>query len=219
MDRSKSIILAAISIALTFTFTSCAPSLQSHIADASAAKATEEAKSSAEEGRKIQEALEEACREIMLQEIDCIVGVGESSSEAMARKESAFNARIEYANSIKTRVQSETEQTARNVNKEAQISLEEKASARAFQTISGATPYITKSTFDGKYYKVYTLMVVNPQEIKEIIEVAAKETGDEAVMEQVKSPEVQDSLSKKISAFKDVVLPILETLRKRILGI
>jgi biotin synthase-related radical SAM superfamily protein len=60
-------------------------------------------------------------------------------------------------------------------------------------------------------------MVINPEDVKEIAEASAVATGNEEVIAKVKSPEVQNSFSKKIAVFKDVVLPILKKVAANII--
>ncbi|MDR3001268.1 MAG: hypothetical protein LBU89_08400 [Fibromonadaceae bacterium] len=225
MNKTKSILVAAgFALALAFTICSCAagnPAPAQVIVCAGpdcpsqtgAAKGEE--KAAIQRGMQDLRELEAACAEIRIEtkeEIDCVIGTGESSLESAARDQSAFNARSQYAASLESKVKTESKSVTENANKEATLAFEQKANEVSEQTISRAFAYATRTVHDGAYYKVYTLMVVNPEHIKEIIEVAAAQSGNEEVMAQVKSPEVQSSFAKKIEVFTGVVLPILKRL-------
>jgi hypothetical protein len=161
--------------------------------------------------------LESVCTQIRLEGIDCVVGVGESSLEGPARDQSLFNARYLYAQSLQASVKSETDQTTNIIGRDVQLNYTQKATETAEQTVSRAFPYATRTAFDGKYYKVYTLMVINPEDVKGIVEASAAATGDEAVVAKVKSSEVQERFAKKISVFQDIVLPLVKTIAVNII--
>jgi hypothetical protein len=220
MNRVKLVAFAAIAIATAFTFTSCAGSqAQANLSASSQPEPQKEEKSAEviQQEQQQRAELESVCTQIRLEGIDCVVGVGEASIEGPARDQSLFNARYLYAQSLQATLKSETEQTIKIVDKEAQVNYEQKATESAEQTVSRAFPYATRTAFDGTYYKVYTLMVVNPEDVKEIVEAAAAATGNEEVIAKVKSPEVQESFLKKISKFKDVVLPILKKIAANVI--
>jgi hypothetical protein len=195
----------------TGAFISCAGS-QAQPASLNAQETQKEEKSAEVIAQEQQQRddLESVCAQIRLERIDCVVGVGESSIEGPARDQSLFNARYLYAQSLQSNIKSETEQVTSIMGRDAQVNYEQIATQKAEQTVSRAFPYATRTAFDGKYYKVYTLMVINPEDVKEIVEATAVASGNEEAVAKVKSPEVQNSFAKKITAFKDVVLPILK---------
>jgi hypothetical protein len=214
------LIFTAISIVTVLT--SCAGS-QAQQANIANQQSPEQQGKSAEviqqEQRQLAE-LQSVCAQIRLEEIDCVVGPpGESNSEQMAMKESLFNARVLLAQSLETKIKAEVEQIASNVNKEAQTSLVEKATGSTEQTLNRAFSYSTKPVYDGKEYKVYTLLVVNPEDLKNLYEASAMATGNEEMVAQVKSPEVQKSFFEKILVYKDKVVPILKNLALKMVGL
>jgi hypothetical protein len=221
MNRVKLFLLTAISIATAFTIGSCAatPAQQAQL-NASPQPEPQKEEKPAEVIQQEQQQkadLESVCSQIRIEGIDCIVGVGESSLEGPARDQSLFNARYLYAQAMQASVKSETEQTTNIVDRDVQLNYTQKATETAEQTVSRAFPYATRTAFDGTYYKVYTLMVINPEDVKGIVEASAAATGNEAVAAKVKSPEVQDRFSKKIAVFKDVVLPLLKKIAVNII--
>jgi hypothetical protein len=219
MNKIKLALFTAISIATASTLASCAGSQTQASLGASQQETQKESKSAEviQQEQQGKTYLQSECAKILLEDIDCVVGEGESSIESVAGNESLFDARVKLAQSLQVSISAETERITRNLNKDAQLLLTQTATEKVEQTVSGARPYATRTIYDGTYYKVYTLTVINPEDLKGLIETSAITTANEEVIAQVKSPEVQNSFSKKISVFKDVVLPMLKKIAVNII--
>jgi hypothetical protein len=210
-------IFTAISIAAALISCAGSQAQQANIANQSQPEQQGKSAEAIQQEQRGKAELESVCMQIRLEGIDCIIGEDESSDEGVAGDKSLFRARTRYAESLQSSVKTESERITGEVKKEAQVTYTQTATVKAEQTVSRAFPYATRTVYDGKYYKVYTLMVINPEDLKEIIEASAIATGNEEVIARVKSPEVQEGFLKKITAFKDVALPILKKIAVNII--
>jgi hypothetical protein len=136
-------------------------------------------------------------------DIPCGIGIGISTDEMVARTQSSDEARTELAKSMKTLVERYKEQYAKNLDGETQKLWEEKANALTEQEIVGSTVYKTVTQFNDslRQYRIYSLMVLNPELFKKAIDAA---TASEKEFElRAESADMQARMDKAIAAYKE----------------
>jgi hypothetical protein len=119
--------------------------------------------------------LEDMKRDMENKFIPCGIGVGESADEMVARNVSADESRADLAKTMGTLVQRLSEQYAQNVGSEAKKIWEEGVRQLTDQEISGATVYktITQYNSENNRYKIYSIMVLNPDLFKNALALAS----------------------------------------------
>src|SRR5574344_1427218 len=125
-----------------------------------------------------------------------------ANDEMIARTQAADEARAAVAEAMKTQISRYKEQYAKNVNGEAQKIWEEKANEYTQEELSGATVYKTITQFneqDGKY-KVYALIIMNPEVFKKAVMQAAN--SQEEFMLRAESADMQKRMDKAASAYQ-----------------
>ncbi|MDR2732235.1 MAG: hypothetical protein LBB36_03350 [Fibromonadaceae bacterium] len=155
--------LTAVAFA-AMVFTSCASKSQ----QVAAARGFETVTTPATE-------LEDMKRDMESKYIPCGIGIGESTDEMVARNVSADESRTDLAKSMSTYVQRLSEQYAQNVSSEAKKIWEEGVRQLTDQEISGATVYktITQYNSENNRYKIYSLIVLNPDLFKKAVMAAS----------------------------------------------
>lgn len=142
-------------------------------------------------------------KEMEVSNIPCGVGIGESNDEMIAMTMAEDEGRKALATSMMTMVTRLSEQYAQNVGKEAKKIWEEKTNQLTMAELSGTTAYKSVTLYDNSTstYKIYTLMVMNPNLFKKAIEDAAK---DQEEMElRVKSADMQGRLDDAVKAYQE----------------
>lgn len=147
--------------------------------------------------------LETLKQDMESKDIPCAIGIGISTDEMVARSQSADESRTKLAESMKTLVERYKEAYAKNVDGDAQKLWEEKANELTEQEISGSTIYKTITQFNDSLgqYKIYSLMVMNPELFKKAIEAA---TASQKEFElRAESADMQARMDKAIAAYKE----------------
>ncbi|HSQ40648.1 MAG TPA: hypothetical protein VLM37_00040 [Fibrobacteraceae bacterium] len=147
--------------------------------------------------------LQQIKKDMESKEIICGIGIGESNDEMIALTLAEDEGRKAIATSIMTYVTRLSEQYAQNVNAEAKKIWEEKTNNLTIQKLSGTTSYKSVTLFDDqtKTYKIYTLMVMNPELFKAAVTDAA--TGQEEMEMRVKSADMQQRLDAAVAAYQE----------------
>jgi len=156
VQLSKIALVASVSLALAFTFTSCASKAQKAVGggfETVSTPATE---------------LEEIKKDMEKQFIPCGIGIGESTDEMVARNVSGDEARTDMAKVLNTFVERLSEAYAQNVSNEAKKLWEEGVRQSVHQELNGATSFksIVQFNPESKHYKIYSLYVMNPDLLK-----------------------------------------------------
>jgi len=189
--KMKNILSLSLCLTAAMLFTACASSAQK-----ASSKGFETVTTPATE-------LESLKQDMESKDIPCGIGIGISTDEMVARSQSADEARTKIAESMKTLVERYKEQYAKNVNGDAQKLWEEKANELTQQELSGSTIYKTITQFNDslKQYKVYSLMVMNPELFKKAIE-AANQSQKEFEL-RAESADMQARMDKAVAAYKE----------------
>src|SRR5574344_2126008 len=146
--------------------------------------------------------LEQIKDKLAKDDVPCGIGQAVSNDEMIARTQAADEARAAVAEAMKTQISRYKEQYAKNVNGEAQKIWEEKANEYTQEELSGATVYKTITQFneeDGKY-KVYALIIMNPEVFKKAVMQAAN--SQEEFMLRAESADMQKRMDKAASAYQ-----------------
>jgi hypothetical protein len=134
--------------------------------------------------------------------IPCGIGIGESNDEMIAMTMAEDEGRKALAVAMMTMVTRLSEQYAQNVGTEAKKIWEEKTNQLTMQELSGTSAYKSTTLYDKSTstYKIYTLMVMNPELFKKALHAAAQ--GQEEIELRVKSADMQNRLDAAIAAYK-----------------
>lgn len=146
--------------------------------------------------------LEQIKDKLAKDDVPCGIGMAVSNDEMIARTQAADEARTAVAEAMKTQISRYKEQYAKNVNGEAQKIWEEKANEYTQQELSGATVYKTITQFnedEGKY-KVYALIIMNPDVFKKAVMQAAN--SQEEFMLRAESADMQKRMDKASAAYQ-----------------
>ena len=146
--------------------------------------------------------LEQIKDKLAKDDVPCGIGQAVSNDEMIARTQAADEARAAVAEAMKTQISRYKEQYAKNVNGEAQKIWEEKANEYTQQELSGATVYKTITQFnedEGKY-KVYALIIMNPDVFKKAVMQAAN--SQEEFMLRAESADMQKRMDKASAAYQ-----------------
>lgn len=147
--------------------------------------------------------LEQIKDKLAKDDVPCGIGMAVSNDEMVARTQAADEARTAVAEAMKTQISRYKEQYAKNVNGEAQKIWEEKANEYTQQELSGATVYKTITQFneeEGKY-KVYALIILNPDIFKKALQ-ATNTTKDDEFMLRAESADMQKRMDKAAAAYQ-----------------
>jgi hypothetical protein len=182
-------------LATAALFAGCAGSNQSAPANASGGGGYEEIKTPTSELNSIKKDME-------TKNIACGIGIGESNDEAIALTMAEDDGRSKLATSMMTMVTRLSEQYAQNVGTQAKKIWEEKTNQLTMQELTGTTSYKSTTLFDKstQTYKIYTLMIMNPELFKKAVEQAA--AGQEEIELRVKSADMQNRLDAAVAAYK-----------------
>jgi len=145
--------------------------------------------------------LEAKKRDLEDKNIPCGIGIGESTDESVARDMASDAARTEIATSIGAQVQRLSESYAQNVNGEAKKLWEEGVRQLTNEHIRGSRVLQTISQYnkESDRYKVYTLMVLDPNLFKKaIVEASAR---DEEFELRVKKDDMMKKLDANIAEY------------------
>ncbi len=147
--------------------------------------------------------LDQLCSDMGKDGIPCAVGVGESNDEMMARTISEDEGRKGIAVSMGTLINRLSDQYAQNVGSEAKKLYEEKFNQITSQKISGARSHKTKTLYNEEtgVYKIYNLMIMDPDIFKQMMEDAA--AAQEEMELRVKSAEMQQRMDDAIKAYQE----------------
>jgi hypothetical protein len=149
--------------------------------------------------------LEQIKDKLAKDDVPCGIGMAVSNDEMIARTQAADEARTAVAEAMKTQISRYKEQYAKNVNGEAQKIWEEKANEYTQQELSGATVYKTITQFnedEGKY-KVYALIIMNPDVFKKAVMQAAN--SQEEFMLRAESADMQKRMDKASAAYQQQI--------------
>jgi len=183
-------LAAGASLALAFTFASCASKAQQ-----AAAGGFETVSTPASE-------LEEAKRDMESKFIPCGIGIGESSDEMVARNVSGDEARADMAKVLNNFVERLSEAYAQNVgNGTAKKIWEEGVRQSTHQELNGATSYKSVVQFNKENgrYKIYSLYVMNPDLLKKAVQAAT--SNQEELELRVKKDDMMKKLDEGTAAY------------------
>jgi len=182
---------AFASLALAFTFNSCAQKAQQ-----AASGGFETVKTPASE-------LEDMKRDMESKFIPCGIGIGESSDEMVARNVSGDEARTDMAKTVNNFVERLSEAYAQNVSNEAKKIWEEVVRQSTHQELNGATSYksIVQFNKDNGHYKIYSLYVMNPDLLKKAVQAAT--SNQEELELRVKKDDMMKKLDEGTAAYQE----------------
>jgi hypothetical protein len=196
MKRVKVALMAAISIALAFTFSSCGGSKPQ-----STVVSTE--KSAVEKGLEVADELQAICEDMMAKDIPCALGIGKSSDQMTARNMASDEARINIATAMQTRTERLVDRYGEtNSSADTKKNFQEKVNLLTVENVRGAVIYKTKTVYNekSKHYESYNLLVVNPAVLKQMLSAAA--SGNEDMELMVKSAEMQTRLDDAVAEYE-----------------
>ncbi|MCF0225267.1 MAG: hypothetical protein HUK20_13445 [Fibrobacter sp.] len=107
------------------------------------------------------------------------IGIASATDEITARSQSLSEARSQIAQSVQSHITRYKEQYAKNVEGEAQKIWEEKVNAYTSKSLSGATEVRVVNYFDetSRKYRAYSLVILNPRIVKNALQEALTEIG------------------------------------------
>jgi hypothetical protein len=192
MNKVKTALFTAISIATAFTISSCGTSK----AQQAAAAGFETVTTPATE-------LEEIKRDMENKFIPCGIGIGESTDEMVARNVSSDEARSDMARTMSTLVQRLGEQYAQNVSGDAKKIWEEGVRQITDQELKGTASFktITQFSTENNRYKVYSLYVMNPDLLKKAVATAS--SNHEEFELRVKKEDMMKKLDAGIADYEE----------------
>lgn len=146
--------------------------------------------------------LEEIKRDLESKNMPAGLGLGESNDEQIARTISADDARTKLATDMGAQVQRLMESYAQNVNNEAKKIWEEGVRQLTNEHIRGSIIYktITQYNEDTDRYKVYSLIVMNPQLFKAALEQAMQ--SNEEFELRVKKDDMMSKMDANIAEYE-----------------
>jgi len=186
---SKIALAAGISLAMTFTFTSCASKAQKAASGGFETVSTPVAE------------LEELKKDMEKQFIPCGIGIGESTDEMVARNVSGDEARTDMAKVLNTFVERLSEAYAQNVSNEAKKIWEEGVRQSVNQELSGSTSFksIVQFNPENKHYKIYSIYVLDPELLKKSL--LAATANQEELELRVKKDDMMKKMDEGTAAY------------------
>ncbi|MCL2182415.1 MAG: hypothetical protein FWB85_02970 [Chitinispirillia bacterium] len=146
--------------------------------------------------------LEDLKRQLEAQMIPAGLGIGESTDEQTARNVSTDNARSALATDMGALVQRLSESYAQNVNSEAKKIWEEGVRQLTNENVRGSNVYKTIAQFnpDNGRYKIYSLVILNPQLFKAAMEQAM--ASNEEFELRVKKDDMMSKMDANIAEYE-----------------
>jgi hypothetical protein len=188
---AKIALAAALGLAITFTFTSCASKTQQAASGGFETVVTPAAE------------LEELKRDMEGKFIPCGIGMGESTDEMVARNVSGDEARTDMAKTLNTFTERLSEAYAQNVSGEAKKLWEEGVRQSTHQELNGATSYksIVQFNKESGRYKIYSLYVMSPDLLKKAVQAAT--SSQEELELRVKKDDMMKKLDEGTAAYQE----------------
>jgi len=134
--------------------------------------------------------------------IACGIGIGESDSEMVARTISSDEARAQLATAMSTQVQRISESYSQNIDGEAKKIWEEGVRQITDVNVRGSSVHttITQYNKDKGRFKVYSLMLIDPDRVKNSLSNAADKLAEEHEL-RVKKDDMMSRLDASIRAY------------------
>jgi hypothetical protein len=147
--------------------------------------------------------LDEVKRRFEADGIACGVGAGDASDEMTARKASSDAARTELAKAMGTQVQRISESYSQNIGGEAKKIWEEGVRQITDVSVRGSSVHTTVTQFNAekKIFKVYSLMVLDPNRLKNLF-VGATGKAEEELELRVKKDDMMSKMDSAIRAYE-----------------